>query len=130
MAFQLRFNGIEPHEWRQSDCIRTVALKRFDGVLFGGTAYVAAFRIQNHRHGGRDLANVGDQLLSLWFGAVCCEISDLRFECTHQVMGGIHNGSTKIKNVCGLVAKLRGEFGGLGVKADTQQRLVRLRGLK
>ena len=63
MAFQIRLNRIKAHEWRQSDGIRTVTLKSFNGVLLSGAADVAALGIQNHWHRRSDLANVRNQLL-------------------------------------------------------------------
>jgi hypothetical protein len=82
-------------------------------------------RFADHRHLGRDLADVRDQALELVLGALRGEVGDLRLERDHQIAGRVDDGRAEVEDACRVVLPRAGELAGLGVEPDAQQRIVR-----
>jgi hypothetical protein len=64
------------------------------------------------------------QFFQLSFGAVCSEVSDLRFEGNGQVGCGVDNLSAKIIDFASVALHTCWELAGLRVKAHAQQGAV------
>jgi hypothetical protein len=62
---QVGLDRVEAHERRQRHRVGAVALEGLARVLLGGAADVAALGVEDHRHVGRDAADVRDQALEL-----------------------------------------------------------------
>jgi hypothetical protein len=97
--------------------------------LLGSAANVATLGIQDDGHRWCHVSDVRDQTFELGFGAVRRKVSDLRLEGADHVVGSVHDGRAKIKNIRGILPQVGGKFTWFGVESHTQQGLVCVRGL-
>ena len=57
------------------------------------------------------------------------EVSNLWLEGADQVLGGVHDVCAEFENAIWLAAQMHGEFAGIGVESDAQQRALQKGGM-
>ena len=115
---------VQAHERRQRDGVGAVAHKGLAGVLLGSGADVAALGVQDHRHAGGDVTDVGHQPFELVFGALGREVGDLRLEGTGHIGRGVDDGRAEVEDARRIAAPLQRKPGWLGVEPHAQHRAV------
>ena len=128
MVLQIWRYRVEAHKGRQRNRVRPIALKRFNGILLGRAANVAALGVQNNRHIRRGAAHVRHQALQLVLSAVRGKVGDLRLEGDDQVGHAVNNCGAKIVDFAGVALEFGGKARWLRVQPDAQHGLVFLLG--
>ena len=121
---QVGLDRIEAEQRRQRHRVGPVAHEDLARVLLGGRADVAALGVEDHRHVGRDVVDVGDQALELRFGAVRREVGDLRLEGETRSWVAIDDRGAEVEDARRVAAPRAGKARRLGVEADAEQRSV------
>src|SRR5690606_39795389 len=101
LPFQIGRYAVVPHVRVHGDGVGVVALEGLAGILFGGRANVATFRIEHQRQGRVVAANVPAQRLELVFGAFGGKVGNLRLETTYIGRRGIDNGTAEFEDGVG-----------------------------
>ena len=94
---QIGFDGVKAHEWGKRDGVGAIPLKRFNCILFGGAADVAAFGVQYDGGIRRNKANGGDEFFQRAFGTLRGEIGNLRFVGAGNVGGGFDDFHAEVQ---------------------------------
>ena len=120
-----RFDRVGPHVRVDRDGVGAVAIERLAGVVGGGRADVAAFRVEDQRDVGIRRADVAADVLERILVALAGEVGDLRLERARDVGGGVDDLPTEALGGVRRIGDRGGVAGRIGVEPDAEHRARR-----